>query len=792
MDHATYALRAKDNDTPIDEIDEYWRCRYLTGCEAAWRMMGYHIARKEPAVTPLPIHLPTLQSRQYARRISATGKSNLEHYFLRPHGNFQLRGVTRSFEDITYDEYYTLFRLVKFDVEKDTMSSRFPEIPDDADSPKFHVLQRTSANEHLSRIQDVRPTQGETFYLRVILQHKPCRSFEDARTVNGRCFPSYQAAAMEMGLFADVNEGTYALQEAVHTLRSPHQLRLLFVHLLINDCIQSPIDTWQSFRDVLCQDFVLRFHGDISLATRHSLQHISRELEEHGKSPTDFGLEEPDIACDEVEHELGRWQGSTQHSVANAIVACDNLFPDQREIFDTIMQHVTDGTSLCAFIDGKAGRGKTVLVNAICDMVRSLNKIVLPTATSAFAAQLYPGGRTTHSTFKVSSCPPHACVNVTLITHQIPVIDKNELLLSPIESKHSRAELIRQTAIIIWDEAPMANKAVFNCVHEVCCKCMSSNEPFGGKIIVLLGDFRQTCPVIRGGSKSEVDASIKSSPLWQNFTTFLLCTPIRNASDLEYAAFTDEIGDGLVDDVSFHILRNTSSENDVVDFVYPPHILSDPDACLKRAILAPTNRQIDTYNTLVLGRIEGVQKTYIATDSLKEAADHNLRSPNSILDYVRHNPPPGIPNHTAVIKTNCIYRLLRNFSVDRGLVKNARVCVVDVGLRLITVRLLGNRGNRFPTSEDILIPRITFTAKLPSGHTLHRQQFPLAPAYAATFNSCQGLTLDVAGVDLTTPVFSHGQLYTALSRIRHRNGGIVRLPLGTRTSRNVTYRELLQ
>ena len=336
---------------------------------------------------------------------------------MRPHGDFQLRGITRNFENLTYDEYYTMFRLEKFDPEKDMLSTRFPEITDDADFPHYHVVLRTSANEHLSRIQDVRPTQGEIFYLRVILQNKPCRSFHDARTVNGILFPSYQAAAMEMGLFADVNEAIYALQEAVHTLRTPHQLRLLFVHLLINDCIESPMETWQKFRNILCEDFMLRFHGDLGLATRHTLQHISRELEEHGKSPSDFGLDEPDLACNEIEHELGRWHTNTTHALANAILARDNLFPEQRHVFDTIMEHVDNGTGLCAFVDGKAGRGKTTVVNAICDMVRAMNKIVLPTATSAFAAQLYPGGRTTHSTFKVHrSCP--ITISLQRFTHR--------------------------------------------------------------------------------------------------------------------------------------------------------------------------------------------------------------------------------------------------------------------------------------------------------------------------------------------------------------------------------------
>jgi len=92
------------------------------------------------------------------------------------------------------------------------------------------------------------------------------------------------------------------------------------------------------------------------------------------------------------------------------------------------------------------------------------------------------------------------------------------------------------------------------------------------------------------------------------------------------------------------------------------------------------------------------------------------------------------------------------------------------------VRPLAARANSIVSDvENVLIPRITFTHELPSVHTLIRRQFPLAPAYATTFNSCQGLTLDCITIDLTRPVFSHRQLYTALTRIRTRRNGLVRL-----------------
>jgi hypothetical protein len=92
---------------------------------------------------------------------------------------------------------------------------------------------------------------------------------------------------------------------------------------------------------------------------------------------------------------------------------------------------------------------------------------------------------------------------------QIPIDDNHERLESPIQPNHPRADLIRNAALIVWDEAPTANKAVFACVDEVCRKVMQCDQPFGGKVILVLGDFRQTCPVIRRGSKSQIiDASI--------------------------------------------------------------------------------------------------------------------------------------------------------------------------------------------------------------------------------------------------------------------------------------------
>jgi hypothetical protein len=266
----------------------------------------------------------------------------------------------------------------------------------------MHVIMRTAKYRHYARIQDVPPSRGELFYLRALLQHRPASSFVDVRTIDGIEYNTFQEAAIRLGLFADDHEAEYALTEAIQTLKTPHQLRVLFVHLLVNECILTPIEFWNTFQYHLCLDFTLRCPDVPNVGVDHGLQHIGQLLEEYGKHPSDYHLPEPTTYGREV-HELQRWAPFAVQLAARSQAAYDMFNNEQREIFDDILSAIIQRRPLQMFIDGKAGVGKTFMINALIDKVRSLNIISLPTATSAFAAQLYPGGRTTHSTFKVSS-----------------------------------------------------------------------------------------------------------------------------------------------------------------------------------------------------------------------------------------------------------------------------------------------------------------------------------------------------------------------------------------------------
>ena len=172
---------------------------------------------------------------------------------------------------------------------------------------------------------------------------------------------------------------------------------------------------------------------------------------------------------------------------------------EQLQIYDAVMTALMEGKQLLAFIDSKAGQGKTFVLQTIVDRLCSMDLIFLPTAISAFAAQCYEGGRTTHSTFKVLTSLP--VPNPVSCNSQVPINDNSELLVSPIQANNPHGQLLREVAVIIWDEAPMANRAILACIEETCQKVMCNDSPFRGKIILLVGDFCQTCPVIRGASK---------------------------------------------------------------------------------------------------------------------------------------------------------------------------------------------------------------------------------------------------------------------------------------------------
>ncbi|XP_076893330.1 uncharacterized protein LOC143545294 [Bidens hawaiensis] len=156
--------------------------------------------------------------------------------------------------------------------------------------------------------------------------------------------------------------------------------------------------------------------------------------------------------------------------------ARDSLNFDQKVMYDEIMTHVDNDRPGLFFIDGPGGTGKTFVYKALLAQVRSRGIIALATASLGVAANNMPGGRTTHSRFKIP-------------------INLNNNSMCKINHQSGTAELIRLAKLIIWDEASMAKRQAIEAVDRTLQDIIGVRLPFGGKIMVMGGDFRQVLPV---------------------------------------------------------------------------------------------------------------------------------------------------------------------------------------------------------------------------------------------------------------------------------------------------------
>ncbi len=147
-----------------------------------------------------------------------------------------------------------------------------------------------------------------------------------------------------------------------------------------------------------------------------------------------------------------------------------------------------------------------------------------------------------------------------------------------------------------------------------------------------------------------------------------------------------------------------------------------------------------------------------------------------------------MPPHRLALKVGVPVMLLINLDATSRLCNGTRLVISCLARRLIVTQIIGGAH----AGNIVNIPCITTTTNcLKWPFTLQRRQFPLELTFAMTINEAQGQTMKTIGIFLPEPVFTHGQLYVALSRATRVNDVFVFCPNG-KTTTNVVYTELLQ
>jgi PIF1-like helicase/Helitron helicase-like domain at N-terminus len=758
-------------DAVPNEMTDFTKARWLCSSAAVWRILGYTTTHCAPTVVVVDVHLQNKQLGQMARTNSvASSVSQLLQYLNRP--------IDSEFDDLTILDFFRQYvvrsatNFNEADLKPRQYLLRVSDINTDR---QYKLTKRTKSAVSRLRVYPVK--SGELYYMRAILKKFPVRTWEQIKTVDDVQYSTYQAAAVAHGLFAEHEQAFFAMKEGVEESYSPGQLRFLFASIIV--CM--PCDAlalYEDFIDAMDQDHREWFPRDDY--RDRCLTEIQSYLIAQGASLSKFDLPEPRENTTESDKERDYFNARKSY-LTTKLALCEQQFnEEQLGIYNELAEDAADVSDVdhAFFLDGKAGRGKTFLMDAIVSKLRLSNFIVLVVGSTALSVTSYDRGRTAHSTFS------------------IPVKDGNFEFECTVKEGSAKWQMIESAFAVLWEEMPMANKASVQAVDELLKKIMNNKRVFGGKRFYGVGDFGQVAPIIKGcGASATVEASIRSSYLWKHFKVLQLHAPMRNREDPELSDWVDQIRDGHDEYVSMDLLPTSTNKDSSLRWLFPTPLLTQPYECIKRSYLSPLNKDVDQVNKGILDRMPGNSSKYYSFDSIKEGSNPPPALNGELLqDYLALFTEPGIPNHELELKEGCICTIQRNLSIEKGLVKNAKVVVVKLNKYSIQVAVLRKDGRPVTTEDTFPLSRIVFEFNPGNSNwTVQRMQFPLRLAYATTFNSCQGSTMDRVLVGLEIDVFAHGQLYTALTRVRRRADAMVLLADNNmeKTVRNVVLQELI-
>jgi len=246
--------------------------------------------------------------------------------------------------------------------------------------------------------------------------------------------------------------------------------------------------------------------------------------------------------------------------------------------------------------------------------------------------------------------------------------------------------------------------------------------------------------------------------------------------------------------VPFNIDMCVPDCDTLINNIYPniDKIVPPPSYFLDRIILAAQNSDVDNLNTAILQRFPEQQSTFYSADAIETQPNIYTDSHHVPVEYLRLITASGLPPGELHLKTGCPLILLRNLAPARGLCNGTRLILCRATGRVLEVKIIGSKHH----SEISFIPRIGLIPSMEIGLSfqLRRCQFSVRLVFVLTINKAQEQSVRFIGVNLREPIFSHGQLYVALSRATSHKHINILLPSTNPTNwlYNVVYPEIFQ
>lgn len=387
-------------------------------------------------------------------------------------------------------------------------------------------------------------------------------------------------------------------------------------------------------------------------------------------------------------------------------------------------------TNTSFFLTGRAGTGKTTFLrNAQHDVDKSFI-ILAPTGVAALNA----GGETIHSFF---GFPFEA----------IP--------LGQVGRVHmERINLIRQCDTFIIDEVSMVRCDIIDAIDATLRRVMANQAPFGGKQMVFVGDMLQLEPIVSNQTDREILTDsygtdkaffFRAKVLERMSLPTIEFRKIFRQDDEDFKNILNEVRAGTVTTETLRKLNNR---------LMPP-----PDGEMVITLSAHKST-VSKINTSHLDAIN--EPVFSFTGDIKD-------------DFPESNLPTPM---TLMLKKGAQVMFTRNDMAKRW-VNGTLGIVTEISDDKIVVRL--ENGNEYEvgkvTWERNKYKYDRHSKKVEKKVAGSFVQYPLTLAWAVTIHKSQGLTFDKMILDLSRGIFSDGQLYVALSRVRSLNGLYLSTPI---------------